>query len=221
MLRSGAAGEALVERYLSAKDIAERLGVHVRKARRFMRQMTRLVPTPGGVVRVSERNFARWLEARTVGPEPLPFRPTQPVKLRAEPKAIEATGECPPIRIVGPRGRKHISDVPASTRPPLRHTAPRRQRPPLGGRQGRLMAATSHRPFQRLAAGRFSVAQRGRRRCPPVAHVFVPAGRPGRDAPDRVGRAARPMERPGRAIGLFQPARRSRTRPAPGRRRRF
>lgn len=38
----------MATQYLSAKQVAERLGVHARTARRYMRQMTRLVLAPDG-----------------------------------------------------------------------------------------------------------------------------------------------------------------------------
>lgn len=69
-----------LERYVSAQEIMEALGVSRGRAYQLMREMPRV--KVGRTVRVTEAAFKRWLEARTVLPtEAIPYRLPPSVEL--------------------------------------------------------------------------------------------------------------------------------------------
>jgi excisionase family DNA binding protein len=69
-----------IERYVSAKEIIQALGISRSRAYQLMREMPRV--KLGRTVRISEAAFKLWLEKRTVPvTEPIPYRLPPSVEL--------------------------------------------------------------------------------------------------------------------------------------------
>ena len=99
-----------IERYVSAKEIKDALGVSRSRAYQLMRELPRV--KVGRTVRVTEAAFKRWLEARTVRPtEPIPYRLPPSVDLAARrlllrqrlKREARKSGDVPLIKLTRPR----------------------------------------------------------------------------------------------------------------------